>query len=210
MSRERIVVAHSQRLILEGLCALIKSGPETELAWSGSSSEAALEAVFRLAPAVALVELEMPRLTGLELARRMKVAGSRTQLILLGERRGPALTQAVESAGAHSYLPTDVPAEMMLEAIRAAAEQRPFTAAARVSAPEWKDRVGLEALSAREVDVLRALAAGLSSREIAEQLSLSFRTVDGYRASLMDKLFIRTVPGLVKFAIRHRLTELDR
>jgi len=210
VSRVRIALAHSQRIVLEGLGALLRTDPTFDIVWSGISSEALLEAVFRLAPDVAFLELEMPKLTGFEVARRVRMAESKTELLLFGERRGSALPQAVEQAGALTYVSSDAPPEMLFDAIRAAADHRPFAAIGRISSPEWKEKVGLEALSARELDVLRCLTDGLSSREIAEQLSLSFRTVDGYRASLMDKLFIRTIPGLVKFAIRHRLTDLDR
>ncbi len=209
MSRIRIALAHSQRLLLDGLGALIQQEPSFELVWSGTNSETLLESVLRLAPEVTAVELEMPRLTGLEVARRLRQGDSKSSLLVLGERRSGAAQHAVEQAGGYGFLPTDSTIDQLFEALRAAAERRPVSLLGRTSAPEWKDRIGVEVLSAREVEVLRALSDGFSSREIAEQLSISFRTVDGYRASLMDKLFIRTVPGLVKFAIRHRLTDLE-
>jgi len=210
VSRIRIALAHSQQLLLDGLGALIQQEPAFELVWSGTNSETLLESVFRLTPEVAAVELEMPRMTGLEVARRLRQGESKSSLLVLGERRSGAVQHAVEQAGGHGFLPTDSSVEQLFDGIRAAAERRPISLLARNSAPDWKERIGVEVLSSREVEVLRLLSDGFSSREIAEQLSISFRTVDGYRASLMDKLFIRTVPGLVKFAIRHRLTDLDR
>jgi DNA-binding NarL/FixJ family response regulator len=209
VSRVRIALAHSQRILLEGLGALLRSNAEIDLVWTGTSSEELLEALSRDPPHVALLELEMPKLNGLELARKARDSGLKSALLLLGERRGSALTTEVARAGAMGYLPTDIASDVLFEAIRAAALRLPFTPT-RAAGPEWKDRVGVEALSPRELEVLRCVSGGMSSREIAAQLSLSFRTIDGYRASLMDKLFIRTVPGLVKFAIRHRVTDLEQ
>jgi DNA-binding NarL/FixJ family response regulator len=206
--RIRIALAHSQQLILDALAVLLEAERNLDLVWSGTTPEGLLEALAKHKPDVAILELEMPRQHGLLLMRQAQDANSKTEFIITGERRGPALSQAVSDAGARGFLTTDLTGKLLIEAVRAAADHRNFSGDTRGVAAAWTDKVAVEALSTREVEVLRLLSTGLSSRQIATQLGLSFRTVDGYRASLMDKLEIRTVPGLVKFAIRHRLADL--
>jgi DNA-binding NarL/FixJ family response regulator len=206
--RIRIALAHSQQLFLDAFAALLEAERNLDLVWSGTTPEGLLEALAKHKPDVAILDLEMPRIHGISLMRQAQDANTKAEFIITGERRGPALSQAVADAGARAFITTDLSGKLLIEALRAAADHRNFTGDTRGAAAAWTDKVTVEALSTREVEVLRLLSTGLSSRQIATKLSLSFRTVDGYRASLMDKLEIRTVPGLVKFAIRHRLADL--
>jgi|GEM_PF-6528448 len=206
--RIRVALAHSQQLFLDALAALLEAERTIDLVWSGTSPDGLLEALAKHKPDVVILELEMPRLHGFALMRQAQEANAKAEFIITGERRGPALSQAVADAGARAFFTTDLTGRLLIEAVRAAADHRNFSGDTRGVAAAWTDKIAVEALSTREVEVLRLLSTGLSSRQIATTLSLSFRTVDGYRASLMDKLQIRTVPGLVKFAIRHRLADL--
>ena len=121
--------------------------------------------------------------------------------------------QSALDAGVSGYVVKDDAAQDLVDAIRAAARGEmyvsPRLTSSLVRALRKGDQSPAGALTQREREVLRLLAEGLRSKEIAAQLKLSTKTVESYRGTLMDKLNIRSVAGLVKYALKHRLTDLE-
>ncbi len=164
-----------------------------------------------LAPDVAILDIAMPRMTGVEVARKVRDLGLRTAVVLLSMHVEPAFVRAALDAGASAYVLKTAGARELIGALHAAAAGDMYlsphvTSTALGVRAEPKDA---PPLSPRERDVLRCLARGLASKEIATELAISSRTIDSYRAEIMEKLGIRHVPGLVKYAIRHQLATLE-
>lgn len=207
-----MVLADDHQLVLEGIAALLRREPGIEVVAELTDGAAALEAILRLKPAVAVLDVQMPKISGLELLRKLREAKSMTRVVLLTMHADPSYVKEALGAGALGYVIKDSVSRGLVDAVRAAASQRLYLSArvtrGALSDDAGEDRTpGPRILSARERDVLRLVTAGRSSKEIASELALSVRTVDGHRASIMDKLGVRTVPGLVKYALHHKLTD---
>jgi DNA-binding NarL/FixJ family response regulator len=208
--KTRIVIADDHAIVREGLNLLLRRRPDIEVIAEAADGEAALRAVVEQRPDVLIADVQMPRMTGIELSRRLRELKSSSAVVLLSMHREPAYVRSALEAGAAGYVLKESASRELLECVNAVREGRPWFS------PELGEidlgPAGLQQeqpLTPRERDVLRLLAQGMGSKEIAFELHLSVRTVDGYRAAIMDKLRIRTIPGLVKYALKHHLTHLD-
>jgi DNA-binding NarL/FixJ family response regulator len=206
-----VIVADDHHLVREGLAVLLRGQPGIRVVGEADDGEALLERIAALAPDVAIVDVAMPRMTGIEVARKVRDAGQRTAVVLVSIHDEPSFVRAGLEAGASAYILKASGPEELLAAIRAAAEGDMYLSP-KVTAKALGalgPRGGADTLTVRERDVLRLLARGLSSKEMASCLGIGARTVDTHRASLMEKLGIHHVPGLVKYAIRSHLASLE-
>jgi DNA-binding NarL/FixJ family response regulator len=165
-----------------------------------------------LKPDFAILDLHMPVVTGVEAIRRLRTAGCTVRLMILSISREEGTVMEALRAGADAYLLKDGPARHLLDAINFVRDGGVYVspllrgvglfAKAERSRPE--DPLG--ALSPRELEVFSYLVNGLRAKDIADLLEISPKTVDTYRASLMRKLNVHDLVGLVKFAIERNLT----
>ena len=203
----RLLLADDHAILRAGLRSLLSAEKDFEVVAEQEDGAAALLAIERLKPDVAVLDVEMPGLSGIEITRRLNQADSLTSVVVLSMHKEAAFVRAAIEAGVLGYVVKQDAAGELIDAIRAAAKGElyvsPRVAGAALRAPE-RSR-----LTPRESDVVRLLAAGKSSKEIAEELKLSAKTVDGYRSAIMEKLGIHSVAGLVKYALRNQLTTLD-
>jgi DNA-binding NarL/FixJ family response regulator len=205
----RVFLADDHAIVRDGLRAVLAAETGMEVVGEEPDGQSALEAILRLQPDVAVLDVQMPRLTGIEVAQ--KLAGqSRTQVVLLSMHKAASFVQAALHAGASGYLVKEDAARELTSAIRAVVRGdtylSPRVAGGVVAALRGRDK---HHLTVREVDVLRLLAEGLTSKEIGTRLGMSPKTVEGHRAAIMVKLDIHSVAGLVKYAVKHQLTGLD-
>lgn len=179
------------------------------------SATAALAEIRRLQPAIALLDLALSDLAATEVIRRVREEGLRTRCAVLSVRKDRKTVLEVLRTGACGYLLKSSSSEQMAEALSQ------FTQGGIYVSPQievmslFGESNGrnqgedpLESLSSREFQVFSLLVEGIRAKEIAARLSLSPKTVDTYRSSLMRKLDIHDVAGLVKFAIRRDLADL--
>jgi DNA-binding NarL/FixJ family response regulator len=206
----RIVLADDHDMIRAGIRSVLAREPDVLVVAEADNGLAAVEAVERLAPHLAVLDITMPGLNGVSAARRILASATGTKVIALSMHVEAQFVTSMLDAGASGYLLKNSAARELVPAIRAVMRGGTYLsakAAEVVSAAER--RPNLVGLTEREREVLQLLAEGKSSKEIADALFLSTRTVETYRAQIMDKLDIRTVAGLTKFAVRHGLTVIE-
>lgn len=207
-----VVLADDHAIVREGIAALCGSHALTILEQC-SDGTAAYEAVLRLKPDLAILDLHMPGMTGIEVIRRLRAVGCATKLIILSISRDESVVIEALRNGADAYLLKDGPSRHLMDAITFVREGGVYVspllrgaglfARAESSAPP-QDPLAL--LSPREMEVFSYLVNGMRARDIAERLEISPKTVDTYRASLMRKLKVHDLVGLVKFAIERKVT----
>lgn len=209
-----ILIADDHAVVRDGLAALLEAQPDlTVLATTGNGREA-LRLVERLAPHIAILDISMPELDGLEATRRIVTHHPGTAVLILSMHSSAQHVLYALEAGAHGYLLKESAAREISDAVRAVHAGRRYlsTRVAEILAEGVSGRGGLnplEQLSPREREILKLVADGHSSAGIGQLLHLSPKTVDSYRSRLMQKLQLADVVSLVKFAIQHGLTSLD-
>lgn len=220
----RILLADDHDILREGLKALLSMQSDMVIVGETYTGRDAVELAERLQPDVVLLDVSMPELDGLEACRRIRAHAPEVQvLILTMHEREDYLRQALE-AGAAGYLVKRTAATELRLAVRAVAHGETFLspsmartlvrtylslreegAAADASAAD-----PYESLSSREREVLKLVAEGCTNQDIADQLVLSVKTVQAHRARLMEKLGLRDVTHLVRYAVRRGLVDPER
>ncbi len=206
----RIVLADDHPVLRAGLRAVLSAESDLQIVAEDVDGTSALESIRRLKPDVAVLDIQMPGMSGIEVARAL--AGTRSAIVLLSLHREELDVQSAIDAGVLGYVLKDDLTAALVHAIRAAARGEmyisPRVSGSLVRALRQREATPATTLTARERDVLRLLAEGLRSKDIASRLNLSPKTVEGHRAAVMDKLDIHSVAGLVKYALKHHLADL--
>jgi DNA-binding NarL/FixJ family response regulator len=209
-----IVVADDHQIVREGVRKLLETREDFEVVGEASDGEEAVQMVLEKKPDIALMDIWMPRLSGIDATRRIGKRGLDTKVLVLSMHVSQTYVEEVLRAGAAGYVVKNAAAEDLLDAIDAvrsgASYLSPVITQQVVDAivrPAETVPSGVAALTDREREVLQLIAEGLSSKEIAGMLGVSLKTIDSHRSNLMEKLDIHKVSGLVRFAIRTGLVE---
>lgn len=209
-----VLVVDDHEVVASALCSLLELQPDFEVvgvATNGLESEALAR---ELCPDVVLMDLAMPELGGIEAARRILEQQPDCKIVFLSMHSDIEHVQQAMRVGAAGYVLKRSAARETIAAIRAVRSGERYLApqlaaelARRLCGGDAEDPFTL--LSGREREVLTLLAQSHSVQAIAERLGLSPKTVETYRTRLMDKLDIRDLPGLVRFAVRRGLVDLN-
>ncbi|MHB2205548.1 response regulator transcription factor [Methylobacterium sp. CM6257] len=210
--RIRVVLADDHPIVLAGIRALLNADPEIELVGEATSGSDALPMICSSGPDVAVVDVSMPGLNGLELAERLAGECPQTRVLVLTVHEDAAYVQPLLKAGARGYLLKRSAADDLLRAVRAVAAGGVYLdpsiaghALMDPSAPArgtGLDEVG-EALSPRETEVLRLIAQGFSNKEIARRIDVSVKSVETYKARAAEKLGLRTRAEIIRYGAAH-------
>jgi DNA-binding NarL/FixJ family response regulator len=207
-----VLLADELTLVREGLAALCDTQPLFRVVGQCADGTAALRLIEERRPDIAVLDFNLPDLYTLEVVRRVRESGVSTKIVILSTRRDRKTVIEALRCGASGFLLKSAPAQQMLDAFEQILDGgiyvSPELELNKIFGPGQKaaDDDPLQSLSAREYQVFSLLCDGVRAKEIAARLSLSPKTVDTYRASLMRKLDIHDVAGLVKFAIQRDLT----
>ena len=216
MNPLRILIADDHQVVREGLRALIEHEPGWEVCGVATTGLEAVARAKELKPDVAVLDMSMPELSGLEAVRQIKHALPLTEVLVFSAHRSEELVAEVFDAGAKSYISKADAGRHLVDAIRALAEHKPFFTTeiseilfARFLAADTRHKQGLPdpKLTTREREIVRLLAEGRSNKETAGLLGISVRTSETHRASLMRKLGVDSVASLVRYAIRNHIIE---
>ncbi len=207
-----VVLADDLTLVREGLAALCSATLNYKVVGQFSEGTAALRMIEATQPDLAVLDLNLVDLFTLEIVKRVRAAGLKTKILVLSTRRDRKTVVEALRCGVSGFLLKSAPSTQMIEAFEQVLDGSVYVSPQLelnkifTSNPKTAPEDPIDALSAREYQVFSFLVEGVRAKEIAARLELSPKTVDTYRASLMRKLDIHDVAGLVKFAIQRDLT----
>lgn len=209
-----VLVADDHSVVREGVRRVLEAERDLKVCAEAADGEEVLEMIDKHRPDVVILDITMPRLSGLETLERVKALHPNVKAVLLSFRADPPLIQSAVSLGADGYLLKNAGKEEILAAIREVMRGGCYFSPPvareivdQIRDPSRKGGEPFTQLSAREREVLRLIAEGLSAKEIAARLSISTKTVEAHRTSLMRKLGVRKATELVRYAVRHGLIE---
>ena len=216
MSSIRVVLADDHTLFRAGIRSLLNELEAIQVVGEASNGHAALQLIEAHHPDIALLDIGMPELSGLEVAARLAAAATPVRVIILSMHANEEYVLRALQAGAAGYMLKDADSSELSLAIKAAMRGEIYLSPAisRQIVAGYVQRTGagddpLGRLSARQRETLRLIAEGRSTQEIAAQLQISVKTVEKHRAQLMERLEIYDIAGLVRYAIRVRLISSD-
>ncbi len=206
----RVLLAEDHTIVREGLRALLGNRDDVELVGEAEDGQAAVEAASQLHPDVVVMDLNLPRLDGVEATRAIRAHQPSTQVLILSMYATEEHVRPAIRAGACGYLLKGSGLADLVAAIQAVAAGNAFFSpqvakivledSRRTASGNAGDRAA--ELTPREREVLKLVAEGRSSPEIARELNLSVKTVEGHRGRIMAKLDAKNVAGLVRHALR--------
>lgn len=212
MSRVRVLVADDHTIVRKGLVSLLAESGECEVVAEAADGLEAVEKAQAMRPDVAILDLSMPRLSGLEAVRRIHEALPHTRVLILTVHEEEEYILPLVRAGASGYLIKDSAVAELLAAVRALHAGHGYFGpqAARVLAEQYRhpertpdDPYGT--LSPREREVFHLVVDGSTTKEIARALGISVKTADNHRCRLMEKLGVHNTAELVRYAARRGL-----
>ena len=203
-----IVLADDHGILREGIAAFCSSRPDLKILGQSSDGGEAVELILALKPDFAVLDLNMRKVGGLEVIRRVRQAKSETKLVVLSISRDESVIREIFRSGANGYLLKDGPARHLFDAINYIQDGGQYLTPLirRESIDNKVDKKDpLALLSKREYEVFSFLVDGMRPKDIAKMLEISPKTVDTYRANIMRKLEVDGIAGLVRFAIQRNL-----
>ncbi|MBI9034893.1 MAG: response regulator transcription factor [Bacteroidales bacterium] len=219
MDKIKIIVVDDHQIVRDGIYLLVMNVPEIEIMGEAGNGDELFELLKKQQPDVIVLDLSLPKISGLEICRILHKDFSHIKVIVFSSYNDEDSIVNALKAGAKGYIPKDVFREELVTAIKAVKEGHEYLSN---SIPNTillnfikKDREKVKFdydkiadLTKREIEVLKLIAEGLSYKEIAEQLFISFRTVETHKNNILQKLSLRTTVDLVKYAIKNKLIEL--
>lgn len=212
--KTRVMLTDDHALVRAGLRRLLESQPDLVVCGEEADGESALRALATAAPDVLVLDLTMPGLDGFEVLRRAKREMPELKVLVLTMHANPEYVQRAITEGADGYLLKDSAVQDLVAGIQAVSEGRAYYSpqiqsrlAEILRAGKETEPRPLDVLTDREREVLKLVAEGLATKEIAARLDISSRTVETHRANLMRKLDLHSVARLTQFAIREGLVE---
>jgi DNA-binding NarL/FixJ family response regulator len=209
-----VLVADDHGIVREGLRRLLESEADLDVCGEASDGREVLEQVELHRPNVVVLDITMPRLGGLETLERLRAKHPEVKVVLLSVHSDPPFIQSAIALGADGYVLKDGRAAEVTTAIRAVIKGGSYFSPVvareiveQLRSPKPANDEPFSLLSGREREVLHLIAEGLSAKEVASDLSISTKTVEAHRTSLMRKLGVRKATELVRYALRHGLIE---
>lgn len=206
MNKSRIVLADDQLLIRAGIRALFESLPGHELVAECSDGEQAVTAVRSHTPDVILLDIAMPGLSGIDVAQRIRRFNPVIRILILSSIDRPEIVNQAMTAGANGYLLKDFVLEELLEALdtvrRGDSYLSPRIRELRFT-PDGDSTTHGTQLTPRQREILRLVASGKTTKEIARDLGISPKTVEFHRGRLMERIGAHDVTGLTRFALQY-------
>ncbi|MBM3133356.1 MAG: response regulator transcription factor [Chloroflexi bacterium] len=214
MDKIRVLIADDHSIVRSGIRALLELQEDIEVIGEAANGREAIEMIAKLSPDVALMDIAMPLMDGLEATRRIAKSHPKTRVLILTQHDNKEYALSGIKAGAAGIVPKKAGPSELVSAIRAVHQGDSFIhpSMAKWMVKDYLQRVGedpFDSLTDREREILKLVAEGHSNQEIADQLFISVKTVLGHRDKIMQKLDIHSRTDLIKYAIRKGLISVD-
>lgn len=213
----RIMLADDHVLVRSGIKALLAAMPGVEVVGEASDGAEVIEMIGQLKPDLVVMDIAMKGMNGLEALRRLRGDYPTTRFLMLSMYGSEEYVMQALNAGANGYLFKDSAATELEKALYEVKHGRQYLDShiSREALDNYMKRVAqngtpVEVLTPRQREILQLIAEGNNTKEIAYQLNVSAKTIETHRAQLMDRLDIRDVPGLVRYAIRTGIATPDK
>jgi DNA-binding NarL/FixJ family response regulator len=217
MKQLRILIADDHEVVRQGVRTILESQSEWSVVAEAQNGLEAVDRARETKPDIALLDISMPHLNGLEATKQILGQLPETQVLILTMHESDELVREVLAAGARGYvLKTDAKRDLV-SAVRSLSEHRPFftSKVAEMVLEGYRQRgvpagtdISLgERLTSRERQIVQLLAEGKTSKEIATALDISIKTADTHRANVMRKLDLHSLADVVRYAIRNKMIE---
>jgi DNA-binding NarL/FixJ family response regulator len=213
----RVLLADDHKILRQGLRTLLEQENDIEIVGEADNGRASVKLAGELAPDVVIMDVAMPDLNGIDATRRITEAEPKARVLALSMHSDGRYVKGMLQAGARGYILKDCAAEELTRAIRTVMADQVYVSPGvtgtivddyvrQLAATEIEESA---TLTHREREVLQLLAEGGSTAHIAAELHLSVKTVETHRKRIMDKLDLRSIAELTKYAIREGITALD-
>ena len=206
----RVIVADDHVIFRQGLLKLLQSAEGITIAGEAGDGKEALAMIVKESPDIAVLDISMPGISGIEIAQELQVIGSGTKVIYLTMHNDVLTAKKALTSGVSGFILKDDAFEDLLYAIKAVASGGKFISPSisdKILQPSPPRVVEKNILTAREREILKLIASGLTNKKIADKLSISIKTVETHRARILQKLDFHTTAELVKYAIKTELLE---
>lgn len=220
MRKIKVLLADDHTVVRQGLRALLIAEGDIDIVAEAENGRQAVQMTKKTLPDVAVIDIAMPLLNGLEATRQITRLVHSTKVVILSSYSDDEYVQQVTQAGAVGYLVKQTAANDLLKAIREAHKGNAFFSPAISQRLRERARLALAAgpapkkragnLTTRETEVLQLIAEGCANKQIASELSISVKTVEKHRQQVMNKLGIHEVAGLTRHAISKGIIESGR
>jgi two-component system, NarL family, response regulator NreC len=207
----KILLADDHTIVRQGLKLILSAHADLTVIGEAANGREAVDLAEKLKPDIVLMDVAMPELNGIEATRRMVAANPRIKVLVLSMHKEAVYVREILKAGARGYILKDAIDTELLNAVRSVAKGDGYISPAVSGAllndyrKDVTDPVDL--LSGREREVLQLIAEGKTNKEIATHLNLSVYTIDSHRGKIMEKLNLHSTGELVRFALKHGLSD---
>lgn len=201
-----VLLADDHAIVLDGLRVLLEAEGDLKVVGSATNGEEAVRLARQLHPDIAIVDIKMPVMNGIEATRQIRESSPSTLILILSACDSAHYVNQALRAGAEGYAVKGSAGPELIKAVRAIIEGKRYLSPSLAGSMGQDPLVGL---TVREREVLQLIADGKSNAAAGSILGLSPRSVETYRSRVMQKLGIEDLPTLVKFAIRHGVTTLE-
>jgi two-component system, NarL family, response regulator NreC len=214
----RILLVDDHQIMREGLMSLMANEPDLEVVGDASDGRQAVQLARKLRPDLVVMDISMPGLSGIEATRQILDEVDRARVLALSMHADPRFVAGALEAGAHGYMIKDCTSQELLECIRTVAGGGTYLSpqVAEVVVRGFVRRLGEETgtppasvLTPREREVLQLLVEGHTVKAIAERIHLGVKTVETHRRNIMEKLGLKSMVDLIKYAMREGVVSLD-
>ncbi|MCF8297782.1 MAG: response regulator transcription factor [Saprospiraceae bacterium] len=219
MDKIEVILIDDHHIVRDGIKILLMNIKDIEVVGEASNGDELFELLKTKDPDVLILDIMMPGMSGIEITEKIKNDYPGIKVIILSANTDDESVFDSLKAGAHGYLPKNARREELLEAVYMVAAGneflsdsishtvlRSFITRARTGNRQEKDKEAT--LTKRELEIVELFAEGLSYKEIADRLFISVRTVESHKNNIMEKLELKSIVDLVKYAIKHKIIEL--
>lgn len=211
-----IIIADDHDIIREGIKSVLNARPEYKVCAEASDGEAAFELVGKLKPDILLLDISMPKLSGLDVIQRIKRVSPKTKVIVITVHKMGAYVLKALRGGVSGYINKENVVEELIPALSQVTKGKTYLGSSisdylseMLTKPDTKSLSHTKILNEREQDVLRLVAEGKTAQEVADILFLSRRTVENYKNSILRKLNLHKTSDLIKYALEQKIVDTE-